>query len=397
MLKKRISNINLSSKELELREAFKSLKDKSGTHSPSVYQIVEIFNRKNDFVDACFLSNPYATDLFFSQMKFDLLDHDFKIRALLEYYPSQNYKLAGGLSKFLEIDYNRLFIGNGATEVIQAVLHNFVTKIVVIIPTFSPYYEFVKDLKSVVYYPLKKENNFTMNPDDYIDFVLNSGADSVIIINPNNPDGSFIEKRTLIHIINRLTKLKSIIIDESFIHFTSNADINYDSVLSDSKSYSNLIIIKSMSKDFGIAGIRAGYAVMSKERVNKLLANGYLWNSNGLAEYFFNLLSNVTFVSEYEVVRKKYNALRDSFISALNDIKGIRVYPSKANFVLVELVNGSKSIDLVVVMLNRYGIYLRSGNDKIGLDGEFIRVAIRDLITNNKIIFAFRDLYGINS
>ena len=144
-----------------------------------------------------------------------------------------------------------------------------------------------------------------------------------------------------------------------------------------------------MSKDFGIAGIRAGYAVMNSRRVQELLLNGFLWNSNGLSEYFFRLYTRDNFLSEYEAVRVKYIKETQEFIKELNLIPNIKVYPSMANFALVEILNGDTSDDFVFNMLIKYGIYLRTCSDKIGINGEFVRLASRTKSENKYIIESF--------
>jgi histidinol-phosphate/aromatic aminotransferase/cobyric acid decarboxylase-like protein len=159
------------------------------------------------------------------------------------------------------------------------------------------------------------------------------------------------------------------------------------------KLYKNLIIIKSMSKDFGIAGIRAGYALMSTERVNELLNNGYLWNSSGLAEYFYKTYANEEFFEKYNSLRLKYIEITHEFISEIANIKRLKVYSSQANFVLVECIDGTKAIDLVFKLLINYGIYTRIAYDKIGLEGEFVRIASRTFEENQIILNALLELY----
>jgi histidinol-phosphate/aromatic aminotransferase/cobyric acid decarboxylase-like protein len=156
--------------------------------------------------------------------------------------------------------------------------------------------------------------------------------------------------------------------------------------------YKNLVIVKSMSKDFGIAGIRAGYAVMNQDKVKKLLSNGYLWNVSGLASYFFKIYSDHDFISQYEIVRKKYIMNTLMFISELNTIPNVKAYPSKANFVLLELLDGKSSFDFTLGLLIENGVYVRDCNDKIGLDGSFVRVASRSFEENLITISSIKNL-----
>lgn len=147
-----------------------------------------------------------------------------------------------------------------------------------------------------------------------------------------------------------------------------------------------------MSKDFGIAGVRAGYGVMNEARVAALVKNGYLWNSNGLSEFFFRLYVREDFAKDYEQVRKRYIADTIEFIEELSQIEGIKVLPSKANFVLIEILGGTTSMEFVIALLVKYGIYVRTANDKIGLIGEYIRVASRTKEENALMANAFKQL-----
>lgn len=369
----------------------RALKEESGSHSPSVATMLKEVPGLRFEIDACFLSNPYATDLFLKHLEQDLV-RTGKLRDVLEYYPPQNRDIAKHISRAIDVAPEHIFVGNGAIEVIQAVLHSFVKgKICVIIPTFSSYYEFVPPDCEPVYYRLSKNDNFFFDAERYLAFVRASGAGTVVIINPNNPDGGYIPKKTLEHLLLNLKSLENIILDESFVDFAyEDSALSRVSRQKFINSYPNLTIVKSMSKDFGIAGIRAGYGIMGADRVRKLLSNGYLWNVSGLADYFFRLYGDPGFLRLYEAVRKKYIRHIITFLDGLSGISGIKVYPSKANFALVELTGGATSFDFTTRLLIDSGIYVRNCSDKIGLDGQFVRVASRTMEQNRKIISAIR-------
>lgn len=387
--------IKLTQKEQEISSKIRRLKEASGSHSPSIFTMAADLPELNIKVDACFLSNPYATELFLGYLKKEIVDTG-KLRDALEFYPSQNDVISELISDSIGINRENIFVGNGAIEVIQAVIHNFVTnKIVVNIPTFSSYYEFPKGNIEVIYYNLKKEDDYVLNAKDYTDFVMYEKPDTVVIINPNNPDGGYIKYKDLRYILNNLKDIPNIIIDESFIHFAfEDNDYSLISAIEMFKEFPNVIVIKSMSKDFGIAGIRAGYGIMDKYKVFKLLENGYLWNSNGLSEYFFRLYKRKDFFNEYELVRKKYISEAQGFFLELAKISQIKVYPSMANFALVELLDGTTSADFVSKMLIKYGVYTRICSDKIGLAGEFIRIAGRTSEENKIIVQAIKDIFA---
>ncbi|MEK7207933.1 MAG: aminotransferase class I/II-fold pyridoxal phosphate-dependent enzyme [Patescibacteria group bacterium] len=152
----------------------------------------------------------------------------------------------------------------------------------------------------------------------------------------------------------------------------------------------NLVVIKSLSKDFGIAGVRLGYAVMSEKRVSALLERGYLWNVSGFGEYVLDLLNRKDFLKKYEKTRRKAIRERDAFFRELSGIHGITVYPSRANMFLIELLDGTKASDLLVRLLFRHGIYVRACCDKVGLVGEFVRIASRTAKENKGLIHALK-------
>ena len=376
----------------EIKQKLKLLKNESGSHSPSIGTMLNEIPELQIKVDACFLSNPYATDLF--MQKIDELNGSKQMRDILEYYPPQNYDVAKKVAKIIEIESNNIFVGNGAIEVIQAAMHTFAgNNIALPIPTFSSYYEFKLPTSNIEYYQLDKKNDYEINIDNYISFIKEKKCDTAILINPNNPTGDFITSKKIHHFLKSLKDLELIIIDESFIHFAyEDENLNLSKNESLIYEYPNLIIVKSMSKDFGIAGIRAGYGIMNTERVNKLLSNGYLWNVSGLCDYFFSTYYEINFQNQYEVERKRY--IRDTmkFANNLSKIPGIKVYNTKANFVLVEILkNNIKSFDMVVELLVEKGIYIRDCADKIGLNGEFVRIASRSSDENNIIIEAMKD------
>jgi histidinol-phosphate/aromatic aminotransferase/cobyric acid decarboxylase-like protein len=379
---------NFSAREAVIADRIKRLKKEAGSHSPSAPTLIKLIPELRLKVDACFLSNPYATDLFLEHFHREVI-RPGRLRSILEFYPSQNRVIAGKLSSVLGLDPETVFIGNGAVEIIQAILHRFTgSSILVNLPTFSPYYEFARPDTRVIFHTLEKANEFRFDPRAYLETVRREKPDTVVLINPNNPDGGYIPHATLTALLEELRDVPNVIVDESFIHFASEADGGlFRSVAGEVDRYPNLMVVKSMSKDFGVAGLRAGYAVMAPGRVRSLLDNGYLWNSSGLAEYFFDLYSRPDFQVEYERERIHYIRNTRRFVAALGRIEGLHVYPTQANFALIELKGNLSAEDLVCRLLIRRGIYTRTCDDKRGLEpGKFIRVASRSRIENAYIV-----------
>lgn len=381
--------------KLKIKEKIKKLKEDSGSHSPSVDSLLKIIGEDQIKVDACFLSNPYATDLFMRHMDEKLLSNRDKWLKVLEFYPPQNYQVAAKIGKVINLPAENIFVGNGAIEVIQALIHRYVKgKLCVILPTFSPYYEYVNSETELEYFTLRKEDNFELNIPELIEFCKEKNINNIVLINPNNPNGGYLSSDDIHLMLESFHLMDNVILDESFIHFAyEDLDLSQITLTSYVNKYSNLSIVKSMSKDFGVAGIRCGYGILAKEKVTDLLKNGYLWNISGLANFFFDLYADKSFQQEYELVRKKYIMNTLMFISELKQIEkntSIKVYPSKSNFVLIELLNGKSSFELMTDLLVDYGVYVRECSDKKGLIGEFIRVASRGFEDNMLMIKALK-------
>jgi len=389
-----LSPVSISPEERSILGQLEELSARSGSHSPSLGTMQKAIPEIAVDIDACYLSNPLATDLFWSYFNADVLADPQLFKRMLEAYPSQNRAIAERLSTAIGAPADQLFIANGATEAIQAVIHNFSSHIHISTPTFSPYYEFAGPDQQVTTFALDPTNNFAVNPDIYVDSVLSSHADTAVLISPNNPDGYLIPDDDLKSILSRLTSLSTIIVDESFIHFADSAtpDGELPSLTGITKRFDNVTVVKSMSKDFGIAGIRAGYAIMPAERVTQLLDHGYLWNTSGIGEYFFSLFDRPQFLEQYLGELSSYKLFIDKFTSTTKKFDFIQAFETSANFQLMKLPENVSSDVVAALMLIRHGVYVRSCGDKIGLDGEFLRVAIRTEPENEKILDALADI-----
>ncbi len=382
-------HISIMTKEEIIAAKIRELKSFSGSHSPSIETVLQLIPEIEMKIDACFLSNPYATELFLNNLQEQIISKGH-LRKMLEYYPPQNRDIGKFIQTFTNISAENIFVGNGAIEIIQAILHQFAERNVAVpIPTFSSYYEFLRQDCVLHTYLLSKDNDMALDLYKYTQFISDRKVDTAIIINPSNPTAEYITQQNIIDFLDNNKHLKNIILDISFVHFAYENEqydyINYEQLI---YQYPNLILVKSMSKDFGIAGVRAGYAIMSADRVTTLLDNGYLWNSSGMAAYFFKLLSQKSFQVDYEVIRKKYIAEARMFYESLKANKSVQVLPSKSNFALVELPSHINSFDFTIEMLTKYHIYVRDCSDKIGLKGNYVRIASRSEAENEKIVSA---------
>lgn len=371
----------LTNSETSFYEQYRELKNASGSHSPSIHQLIKNFPEIKVDIDACYLCNPYAFDLFMDY--FSVAD----MAKYIKFYPEQNYEIAKNIGTFTGIPSEKILVGNGAIELISSIFSQFKDKrILLILPAFSAYYELAEDHNVIIPYYLKNEDDFNLNIEEYIAFLSLQKPDVVVVINPNNPTGTLIKRADLIRIHRTITEEQLLIVDESFIHFTAEEE----SLERYAIEFDNIIIIRSLSKDFGIAGIRIGYAVMPEHYIRKLRKIGYLWNSNGLAQYFSELLTKIEFQKKYAVARSLYICSRNDFFVGLREMHGVKTYPSEGNFFLIETKEDAAI--LFTGLLFQFGIYTRILNDKKGLKGNFIRIASKNQHDNQKIIFALKSL-----
>jgi len=353
-------------------EKFLNLKSDSGLHSPSIFEVKNIL-KLHIKVDACFLCNPYAFDLFMNYYKQkDLSDY-------MKYYPPQNKTLASLLSKSIGIDPDYLMLGNGAIQLIELILREYEGKRKCIItPTFSTYYEF--DYENICFFQTHKENNFTVDKDKLIKHCLDNNVEVLVIVNPNNPTGNIFKKEDLDYIMKKLNNVTTIV-DESFIDFFDRCHSLEEEVYSND----NLIVIRSLSKDFGIAGLRLGYSVISPKLRNRIFSKyGLCWNINGFAHFFLELLDDEVFSEEYKVAREKYLNGREVFYKNLLRLNNMKVYESNANFFILDCKSNINKV--FFELLFEEGIYTRILNDKLHLDDTFLRISC-GTNEDNQIVF----------
>lgn len=339
--------------------------------------------------DFCYLVNPY----FPPQKMVDELTASFK--TLLTQYPSgaaQQSLLAGKIFNLLP-EY--VAVGNGAAELISSLGRceewGISGRVLVPYPTFNEYPERLANCQIV---PLDtSSNNFVYTADDILKAVMESQADVVLLINPDNPSGNFIGKAEMQGLCTRLRDLDvKLIFDESFIDF-ADSQIRY--TLLDEKflvEHPNVMVIKSISKSYGVPGLRLGILACSDvECVSKIRKMNSIWNINSFAEYYLQI---------YEKYGKTYAAACDSiaherrrFFQALSQVKNLKAFPSQANFIICRLEGKVLAKDLAMYLMEKHNIFIKDLTGKRCFDsGRFIRLAIRDEADNDALIAALREI-----
>jgi len=220
--------------------------------------------------------------------------------------------------------------------------------------------------------------------------VKNSKSNFAVIINPNNPTSTITEKDKIINILEKLQDLDGIIVDESFIDFAGDREEHSVQPLVD--QYPNLILLRSLSKEFGVPGLRLGYIVTSnqelKEKINHYLP---IWNINSIAEKFIE--SFPRYQNEYDDSIEQILSDRKDFIKMVDDIDMLEVIEGKANFLFCKITTKDiNSTQLRNRLFSRHDMLIKDCLNKTSLDDRFVRISVRKPEENEKLVKAIKEI-----
>ena len=342
------------------------------------------FWRFPKMLDFCYLVNPF----FPSQRMLDEMKASFQ--TLLTEYPSGMKVNALLASKCWGVSEKYIVPGNGAAELIKFLMDNLNGKLGVIRPSFEEYPNRYQG-EVVIFIPQKRDFRYT--GQDIIDYYADKGIANLLLINPDNPSGNFIPKDDILKVADwcKLNQVR-FIVDESFVDFSEDYEIC--SMLDDTilESYPNMIVVKSISKSYGVPGLRLGIMASADEMLIKE-AKKYvsIWNINSFAEFFMQIFTKYS--KDYHKACGSFQAERADFLSKLYEIPFIHVMPTQANFVLCEVKEPYSSMEIVKRMLREHNILLSACSAKKGLQGgKYLRIAIRGHQDNARLIEAFKQL-----
>ncbi len=309
----------------------------------------------------------------------------------LHTYPDpQASRLRKTLGEYHNIDPESIICGNGSTELIYLIPRALkLERVLIPAPTFSEYEKACRTSNKlqVTSYKLKKEDNFDIDPDDFISAMsgnINSSLitrhsslsfDMAFLCNPNNPTGRLLGKKDVLRIAEAARELRCyLVVDEAFIDFCPE-----DTVIDEVQNNPYLIVLRSMTKFYALSGLRLGYGVFPHHLIETLKKYKEPWTVNSLAQKAaVAALKDKAYRDEtFRLMRKEKRFLE------LNLKKlGIEFSPSKANFYLLR-INGTGEI---YNMLRMKGILVRDCSNFKGLDGRYIRVAVKSRRHNKLLV-----------
>ena len=349
------------------------------------------FWRFPKMLDFCYLVNPY----FPTPRVVDEMRANFQ--TLLTQYPSGMKVNTIIASKCFGVSEDYIIPGNGAAELIKALMEtttnftNSTNKIGIIRPTFEEYPNRLPKESLVTFVP--KDNTYHYSADELMDFFGANPVDTLLIINPDNPSGNFIPKTDLLRLCEWSAQRNiRLMIDESFVDFSEDWENNsllHDDLL---EQYPQLIVMKSISKSFGVPGIRLGIlASADKELIAHLKKQVSIWNLNSFAEFFMQIYNK--YEKDYKTACGKFLKERANFENQLRSISFLRVMPSQANYFLCEILPPKTANEVVLYMLKHHIILMRDCSNKPGLDDkQYMRIAVRNHEDNTSLIAGLRQL-----
>jgi threonine-phosphate decarboxylase len=352
------------------------------SHSPSLADLVG-YEKARDIIDFCFIANPYYPT---HEMLEDLKEN---FPNLIKSYPSSSpITSQKNLAAVLHVNPDHLIIGNGATELIVLINTTLIDRIAVPIPTFGEYIEKLKDQRDAELFAPKPEQNYKLDLTDYLSWVHQRGLKALLVINPGNPTGQLFSLDEMIDFLESAKDMELVIVDESFIDFAGDS---IPSLLQVADQFSNLLLVRSMSKHCGVPGLRLGYCYSGNLYVlNRMRQFIPTWNVNTLAQYFLSLLPSTD--AAYHEARKRLIGDVRWLYNALRSIPGIDVYPTGANFVLFKIKEGMTAAELQGLLLKEHRMYVRDCSNKIGMDNFHVRVASQGREKDFKLVEALQKL-----
>lgn len=351
------------------------------SHGKEKYELLQKsyggFWRYPGYIDFCYLVNPY----FPPKAMVEKMKNEFPI--LLTQYPSGLDVENMNAGRLFGVSEEYILVGNGAAELINA-LGRIVKKsrIAVNLPVFNEYVRCFSESEIVEI--INSEHDYKMDVN-----AIKKGidlAEYTVVVNPDNPSGFMLSKSEITELCDYAkSKNKTLVVDESFVDF-AKADERF-TLISDEfvEKYPNVVVIKSISKSYGVPGLRLGLLVSSnKELLKRIRDTMQVWNINSFGEYYLQIYQ--LYAKDYIASCDKIAAEREYLSQELSKFAGVKVYPSSANYIMVDLGKHSSS-DLAIKLLDEHKLIIKDLSSKPSFSGKnFIRLAVRDRHDNETLI-----------
>ena len=322
-----------------------------------------------------------------------------QLRYISHYPDATNDDVLNAIADTYGMDKHQITVGNGAAELLYAIcrLPGY-TGAFVPAPGFSEYKEALEaskiPVRDIFYRPREDDNGKPYFEVPYLALETFAaelkGQDGRIIVflgNPNNPDGTLLDKDHIRTVASMLKDANSLlVIDESFIDFVGNDPLqdNEHSMRSLVNEFDNIIVVHSFTKFYAVPGLRIGAAFTNETLITQLQQYIPSWSVNTLAQaYTKAALNDVDYIKR---TKQELNEERAFMYNALDAIEGITVYPPSANFMLFQVNQEGITANYINEELKKYNMIVRNCDSYVGLTNHWVRIAIKDHDTNIKLV-----------
>lgn len=340
--------------------------------------------RYGGVLDFCYLVNPF----FPKPRMIDEMKANFD--ALLRNYPSGQNVNSLLAAKYFGLSHNLVVVGNGAAEIIKSLMSLLPGRLGVIYPTFEEYPNRRPDQTLVKFRPSNPDFSYTA--DDIVEYFNANPVEALLIVNPDNPSGNFIDRDGLFRLASWAEqKGVRLVVDESFVDFAdTEASLLKNELL---RAYPSMCVVKSVSKSYGVPGLRLGIlASADEELIRTLRRDVAIWNINSFAEFYMQIFNK--YEKDYLQSCTLFKAERKAFAAELETIPNLRVIPSQANYFLCELTGLLSAADLTLAMLRDHNILIKECSGKKGFPAgsQYVRIAIRNREENSRLCAALKEI-----
>ncbi len=336
-------------------------------------------------LDFCYLVNPfYPNKKLISEMHANFT-------RLLTQYPSGMSVNSLTAAKNFGLKEQEVVVGNGAAELIKSLMEKLSGNLGIAFPTFQEYPNRKPQDKVIPFFV--ENDNYSYTAEDLMNFYEDKDIQVLTLINPDNPSGNYIEKEDVLRLAEWCNgRGVTFIVDESFVDFAERDGSTTLLTREILNSNPKLIVVKSISKSYGVPGIRLGIAASAdKDLIEAVKKDVSIWNINSFGEFFLQIQEK--YQKDYVNALKKFYDVRREYIRDLEGIDKIRVIPSQANYVLCEVLGGMSSRMLTEILLNDYNILIKDLSTKKGFNGKnYIRLAVRTDEDNKKLVNALESI-----
>ena len=350
-------------------------------HGGNVWEFSETYNIPlDDVIDFSISTNPFgAPESAFESIRGHL--------NLIKHYPDPHPEwLLKTLAKSVNVESKNVILGNGSTELIYLFNEVFLNdgyEAVIPIPSFSEYKAAILRFGgNMTFLRCYSSKSFQLNVEE-LENTLSEKTRIIFLCNPNSPTGVLYKKTDVLRII-KFAEERNVLVffDEDYIDFVD--DSKRYSMAEYVKQHNNLFVLRSLTKFFGLAGVRIGYGIGSLELISTLKNVQMPWSINSLAMFATDAAINDTdFIKKSRLL---VSQSRKEMCEMFKSISWLRVHPSETNFLLVEITQTGLTSTQIKEGLAKKGFLIRDCKDFDGLDNRFFRVTVRKPEENKKLI-----------